>query len=923
MTDVQKRKAAAKFAAEWQGRGRERAECQPFWLSLLRDVYGVTESEKHIVFDEPVDLDNKSFIDCIINDTRVLIEHKSLGVDLSVKSKQSDGSTLTPYEQGKRYADWLPRSKQPFWIVACNFNEFWVYDMENPKAEPEKVLLEDLEHDYNRLNFLVDVASANVKKEKAISLEAGELVGELYDELLKQYKDPESPESLRSLNMLCVRLVFCLYAEDAGIFGSRTQFRDYIRKVADKDMECVRVAILDLFKILNIEEKDRDPYLRSALAAFPFANGGLFDDTVVEIPHFNEKIVSLLVQEAADGFNWSRISPTIFGAVFESTLNPETRRSGGMHYTSLLNIHKVIDPLFLDELKTELEEIKAKRQKGARNKSLTAFQEKLSALSFLDPACGSGNFLTETYIFLRRLENEVLKLLHDDGQIVLDTGEIIKVSIGQFYGFEINDFAVTVAKTALWIAESQMMKETEDIVNMNLDFLPLRSYANIIECNALRIDWNEFAPKDKLSYVMGNPPFVGFTYMDSRQKEDMELVFGKTKNLDYVSAWYMRAIEYIKGTKIECAFVSTNSICQGESVPVLWNKLLPKGLVINYAYRTFVWNSEAKGKAAVHCIIVGFSLFNRKEKRIFDNENTLTVSRINPYLLEGEDIIVESRSKAISDVPAMVYGNKPTDGGNLFLSADEYNSFIEKEPQAQKYIRKIYGAVEYINNIERYCLWLVGADPVDLRKMPLVMERIEKCKQFRLASPKKATQDSAATPTLFQEIRHPSSDYIIVPRHSSENRDYIPLGFVSSEIIVNDAVQIIPNADLYHFAILTSSVHMAWIRTVCGRIKSDYRYSKDIVYNNFPWVDVTDKQKAVIEKLAESVLEARKPHLDKGSSLADLYDPLTMPPELVKAHKSLDRAVMKLYGFTGLSDSEVIAGLMERYRELVEGSVGR
>ena len=919
MTDVQRRKAAAKFAAEWKDRGRERAECQPFWLSLLRDVCCVAMPEKHIVFDEPVELDNKSFIDCIINETRVLIEHKSLGVDLSAKSKQSDGSMLTPYEQGKRYADWLPRSKQPFWIVACNFSEFWIYDMENPKAEPEKILLEDLEHDYHRLNFLVDVASANVKKEKAISLEAGELVGKLYDELLKQYKNPESPESLRSLNMLCVRLVFCLYAEDAGIFGSRTQFRDYIRKVATKDIEDVRCALLKLFNVLNIERKDRDPYMRADLAAFPFANGGLFDDTVVEIPHFNDKIVSLLLQDAADGFNWSKISPTIFGAVFESTLNPDTRRAGGMHYTSILNIHKVIDPLFLDELKAELEEIKSKKQRGTRNKSLTAFQEKLSALSFLDPACGSGNFLTETYIFLRRLENEVLKLLYDDGQIVLDTGKIIKVSIGQFYGFEINDFAVTVAKTALWIAESQMMKETEDIVNMNLDFLPLRSYANIIECNALRIDWEEFAPKAQLNYVMGNPPFVGFTYMTARQKEDMELVFPKVKNLDYVSAWYMRAAEYIQGTKIECAFVSTNSLCQGESVPTLWKRLLPKGLVINYAYRTFVWDSETKGKAAVHCVIIGFSLFNRKEKWIFDNEEVIAANNINPYLLDGENIIVESRSKAICDVPAMVYGNKPADGGNLIIEEADYDDFINKEPLAKKYIKKLIGSTEYINNKKRYCLWLVEADPADLRKMPLVMERIEKCRQMRNNSIAAGIRKFAETPTLFAQVTQPQgADYIVVPRVSSERRDYIPIGFLTADVIVNDAVQIVPNATIYHFGILTSSVHMIWMKMFCGRLKSDFRYSRDIVYNTFPWIDVTVQQKSAIEKLAEAVLEARKLYLDKGNSLADLYDPLTMPKDLRKAHKALDKAVMKLYGFSaGTSESEVVAGLMARYRGLV------
>ena len=509
MTDAQQRVAAKKFAEDWKDKGYEKGMSQPFWLSLLRDVYGVEHPEQFISFEEQVHLDHTSFIDGTIPATKVLIEQKGLGKDLRKPIKQSDGSLLTPFQQAKRYVTELPLSQHPRWIVTCNFGEFNIYDMEQPSGEPEIVMLADLGTEYYRLQFLVDTEDDNIKKEMEISLQAGELVGVLYDEILKQYKNPEDEDTLKSLNMLCVRLVFCLYAEDAGIFGGHNMFHNYLKAIADKDMNDVRRGLIDLFKVLDTKPEDRDPYMDDALAAFPYVNGGLFADENIEIPRFNEKIVDVLLNNASADFDWSDISPTIFGAVFESTLNPDTRRAGGMHYTSIQNIHKVIDPLFLDDLKSELNEIKEITVERTRKSKLSAFQDKLAGLKFLDPACGSGNFLTETFISLRRLENETIMAM-TGGQMVI--GEVlnpVKVSISQFYGIEINDFAVTVGKTALWIAESQMLKETEDIVHMQLEFLPLKTNAFIVEGNALQIDWESVVPKYELNYIMGNPPFVG------------------------------------------------------------------------------------------------------------------------------------------------------------------------------------------------------------------------------------------------------------------------------------------------------------------------------------------------------------------------------------------------------------------------------
>lgn len=925
MNDTEQRAAAKQFALDWQGRGDEKQETQAFWLALLKKIFGVEEPEKYISFERRVEVDDPKtgksttkFIDGYIPQTRVLIEQKGQDVDLRKGYRQSDGSLLSPYQQARRYGGYLPQSEQPRWIIVCNFREFHIHDMNRPNDEPEVLELADLEKEYHRLQFIIDTTSDHIKKEMDISLKAGELVGVLYDALLEQYQDPNDPETLKSLNALCVRLVFCLYAEDAGIFGRHLMFHDYL---SAHEREARR-ALIDLFRVLDQKPEERDPYMDDDLAAFPYVNGGLFSDENIVIPRLNEEIVSLILRRASEDFDWSAISPTIFGAVFESTLNPETRRSGGMHYTSIENIHKVIDPLFLDGLKAELEEIGKIPVERTRKQRLEAFQQKLAGLTFLDPACGSGNFLTETYLSLRRLENQILALLHNN-QIVFDVGNPIKVSIGQFYGIEINDFAVTVAKTALWIAESQMMKETEDVVHMSLDFLPLKSYANIVEGNALRLDWESVVPKHKLDYIMGNPPFVGARLMDSEQKDDVNLIFNGWKNagnLDYVCCWYKKAADFINGTAIRSALVSTNSVSQGESVANLWKPLFQSGVHIDFAHRTFRWDSEAKIKAHVHCVIIGFSTVpNPAPKVLYTSDRNQIVQNINGYLLDGPNVFVESRKKPLCKVPDVVFGNMPNDGGYLSdYSTEAKNIIVSEYPESAPLFKRFVGATEFINNKDRWCLWLQGVSPAVIRKIPPILSAVENVRAMRESSNRAATRKLAETPMLFGEIRQPNSNYIIIPRHSSQNRKYIPIGFMSPDIICGDANLLLPQATLYHFGIMVSNVHNAWVHTVCGRIKSDFRYSVNMVYNNFPWPTPTDAQKAKIEQTAQAILDARALYPD--ASLADLYDELTMPPELRTAHQQNDRAVMQAYGFSvrDMTESTCVAALMKMYQQLTE-----
>ena len=928
MADAQQRAAAKAFAINWKDRGYEKGDSQIFWVELLTTVFGVTEISQFISFEDQVHLDHTSFIDGYIEKTHVMIEQKSINKSLTAAIRQSDGSMLTPFEQAKRYSSELPYSKRPRWIVTSNFRSFYIYDMEKPGGDPEIIQLEDLEKEYYRLQFLVDEGKTNLQREMEVSIAAGEIVGMLYDALAKQYVDPTTERAMKSLNILCVRMVFCLYAEDAGIFGRHGMFHDYLEEFEARKM---RKAMIELFQILDTKPEDRDPYLKDdnpQLAAFPYVNGGLFANEDIEVPPFTEEIRNLLLEKASADFDWSEISPTIFGAVFESTLNPETRRSGGMHYTSIENIHKVIEPLFLDELKNELKEIKQIAVQRTKDKKLREFQTKLANLRWLDPASGSGNFLTETYISIRRLENEVIKELQK-GQITFgfDEASPIQVSIDQFYGIEINDFAVTVAKTALWIAESQMMKETEDIVHMNLDFLPLTTNAFIVEGNSLKIDWESVVPKYQVSYIVGNPPFVGYSLQSKEQKNDILSVYVDEKGkpyktagkIDYVAGWYFKAAQFMQGTTIRTAFVSTNSITQGEQVAGVWKPLYDRfGIHIDFAHRTFRWDSEASLKAHVHCVIVGFSIApNPSKRRIYVDKMFKEAENINAYLVEAPDIFIESRTKPICDCRKMTSGNRPADGGHLIIEDSEYQDFIKEEPKAIPYIKRLSGATEFINNKKRWCLWLVGVSPVELRKMPKVLERIEACKKDRLEGAEDRRK-LAETPALFRETKNPDTA-IVVPIHSSENRRYIPFGFIDKDMILTNAAMCIPNGDVYEFGILESNIHMAWMRTVCGRIKSDYRYSKDIVYNNFPWPEPTAQQRQRIEQTAQAILDARALYPD--SSLADLYDELTMPPELRKAHHQNDMAVMQAYGFKKdseayKSEAACVAELMKRYQKL-------
>ncbi len=926
MTQQEQQKNAKEFAAIWADRGDEKSETHNFWIGLLHSVFGIENAENIIEFEKRVSLGHTSFIDAYIENTSVLIEQKSIDIDLHKAYKQSDGEMLTPFQQAHRYASNLPRSLSPRWIITCNFKSFLVYDMERPNSEPQEILLKNLEKEYYRLSFIAEKTNIHLQKEMELSIKAGDIVGEIYDKLLKQYKNPDSEKTLKSLNMLCVRLVFCLYAEDAGIFKTKSQFHDFLQSYSAENL---RDGIIALFKILDTKEEDRDPESAQKLLDFPYVNGGLFTEEDLSIPQFNQEIKDLLLEHASADFDWSDISPTIFGAVFESTLNPETRRSGGMHYTSIENIHKVIDPLFMEDLQKEFDGICKIKVKANRNNSLREFQKKLGSLTFLDPACGSGNFLTETYLSLRKLENKCIKrrLGIEGGALDVFGDEFaIQVNISQFYGIEINDFAVVVAKTALWIAESQMMKETANILQRNLDFLPLKSYTNIIEDNALRIDWETVVPKQELNYIMGNPPFVGKKEQSKKQKEELTGLFPpKIKgigNLDYVCGWYVQASNFIKNTSIHCAFVSTNSITQGEQASIIWKYLLvDNNIHINFAYRTFRWDSEANIKAHVHCVIIGFSAVEniQKAKRIYTSDASFTEAKnINGYLLDAPNIFIESRTKSICHVPKMNYGSMPIDDGHLILEENDVKELLRENQENSKFIKEYAGGEELIKNNKRWCLWLLNISPEKFRKSKFIMKRIEDTKMFRLSSSRPQTLALADTPYLFGEIRQPKNKMIAVPKVSSERRRYIPISIISPDIIVNGSTLIIPDADLYTFGILTSNVHNAWMRAVCGRLEMRYQYSANIVYNTFPWPAPTAAQKAKIEQTAQGILDARSQYPD--SSLADLYDETVMPAPLRKAHQENDKAVMTAYGFDwkNMSESECVAELFKMYEKLTK-----
>lgn len=919
LTERERKKKAIEFSKQWEGKGNEKSDSQKFWLQLLRDVYEVENPEKYILFEDRVRFDKTAYLDAIIDETHVLIEQKSIEKDLSRKIKQSDGSELTPFEQARKYDLGLSYSRRAKWIITCNFREFYIYDMDDPTGEPYIIELKNFGKEYNELDFIIKKEYLTLKKEQELSLKAGDIVAEIYDAFEKEYIENDIEDYSKHLNKLCVRIVFCLYAEDSGLFGKKNMFHDLLYS---RDEKNIRTTLVKLFKILNTPENDRDPFEDQDLLQFPYVNGGLFKDDDLVIPYITDNIRKLLLAKASDDFDWSEISPTIFGAVFESTLNPETRREGGMHYTSIENIHKVIDPLFLNDLKDELNKIKRLKQVGTVEKRISNFQDKLASLKFLDPACGSGNFLTETYLSIRKLENEALKYYYDDETVVINP---IKVSIAQFYGIEINDFAVEVAKTALWIAESQMKKQTQEILTANIDFLPLETNAYIVNDNALTCDWNSVVDKKELSYIISNPPFIGARLMNQTQKSELNSIFSgwkNTGNLDYVCAWYKKANDYIFNTDISVCFVSTNSITQGEQVPILWKKLINEyGVEINFAYRTFMWDSEANTKAHVYCVIIAFSRKNIENKDrlkvIYDNGKYQIVKNINPYLMDADNIFIEERSQPICDVNKMVFGSMPNDGGYLSkYTLEERNRIIKEHPQSIDLFKKIVGSEEYINNVDRYCLWLKDVSPSVIKSIKPIYDAVNNVRIYRSQSKREATRKLANIPHLFAEIRQPNGNYLLVPSVSSDRRPYLPMGFMDSSVISNNLNLLVPDASLYHFGVLTSRVHMVWMRAVAGRLGMNCRYSAKIVYNNFPWPIVSNDTVNAIKESAEKIISIREKYSD--SSFAVLYDANLMPIDLREAHEENDKNVMKAYAMNpNFDDATILSILFKLYENKV------
>jgi len=891
------RSRALQFSNEWKDESRERAEAQTFWNEFF-EVFGVSR-RRVASFDEPAKKTDGQggFIDMLWKGN-CLVEHKSKGKDLDIACKQAFD-----------YFPGLKENELPRYVIVSDFAHFRVYDLD--KNSHVEFSLKELSKNIHLFGFISGYQQRTYKEEDPVNIEAAQVMGKLHDQL------KEIGYAGHDLEIYLVRLLFCLFADDTGIF-EKDCFQQYIEQRTSEDGSDLANHLAELFQVLNTPEDKHLKTLDESLAQFPYVNGKLFEE-ILPIAAFNKEMRQLLVESCY--MDWGKISPAIFGSLFQSVMDPEKRRNIGAHYTSEKNILKLIKPLFLDELWKEFENIKSNPNK------LKEFHKKLSTLRFFDPACGCGNFLVISYRELRLLEIDILRVLFKSEKL-LDVHTHIWIDVDQFYGIEIEEFPARISEVAMWLIDHQMNMRISEEFGRYFVRLPLKKSPKIINGNALQIDWKEIIKPQDLSYILGNPPFGGKHLQNDEQKKDMEVIFGdidKSGSLDYVTAWYIKAAEYVQKTQIKVAFVSTNSITQGEQVEILWKPLIEKfGIKIHFAHRTFKWSNEAKGNAAVFVVIIGFSNFDVKNKTIWDYEtpkseaHEIIAKNINPYLVDAVDIFIPSISKPLCDVPEMSKGSQPTDDGFLLLNDDEKNELIKLEPHAEKYIRRFLSAKEYLNGISRWCLWLVDIKPNQLRTMPKILERVEKVKNMRLASKKKDTQKWAQFPTLFTENRQPKSDYILVPSHSSENRKYIPISFMSSDNILNNSCFSVPDAKIYHFGILTSAMHMAWVKHVCGRIKSDFRYSNKIVYNNFPWPKESSKKniKAVEEK-AKKVLDTRGKFPD--SSLAELYDPLTMPPELVKAHNELDKDVDLCYRsqpFT--TDSNRIEFLFNLYNEYTE-----
>ncbi len=892
---------ALAFSKEWADETSEKAEAKSFWDGFF-NIFGI--SRRRIAsFEEPVKkLGNKQgFIDLFWKGVLVA-EHKSRGKSLD-----------TAYTQALGYFHGIKERELPRYILVSDFAKIRIYDLD---ASPtllnyQEFELKDLYYNVNLFGFIAGYQTHKIEEQDPVNIKAAEQMGRLHD-LMKDvgYEGHE-------LELYLVRLLFCMFAEDTGIF-ERQQFQDYIEDRTNEDGSDLGQHINIIFEVLNKPEYRRFKNLDEQLAAFPYINGKLFEE-MLPTASFDSSMRQTVLDCCA--LDWGRISPAIFGSLFQSIMDKQARRNLGAHYTSESNILKLIKPLFLDSLREEFEKIKHNRNR------LIEFHEKLRSLNFLDPACGCGNFLVITYRELRLLELEVLRALKGDKQETLDLNiqsSLIKLNVDQFYGIEIEEFPAQIAQVALWLMDHQMNLLVSEEFGLYFARIPLSSSSTIICGNALQIDWNDIIAAEQLSYIMGNPPFVGAKYMSDSQRSDVAQVFGNIKNaglLDFVAAWYVKAARMIQGTSIRCAFVSTNSITQGEQVGVLWGWMLSQGIKIFFAHRTFSWNNEARGKAAVHCVIVGFSKEDISPKQLFEYEDIkgephqIQAKNINPYLIDGSNVIVHGRMKPICHVSTIVNGSIPADGGNLILSTEDRNRLIANEPLAEKWLKPYLGAEDFIHNGIRYCLWLVECSPTELKQMPLVLDRIQAVRDMRQKSTKLATQAKANIPTLFTENRQPKSRiYLAIPRTSSENRSYLPIGYLSSDIVAANDLQIIPDANLYSFGILNSIMHKSWVSVTAGRLKSDLRYSVKFTYNTFPWPqNPTDKQKKAIEDAAQGVLDARAQFPD--SSLADLYDPLTMPPTLLKAHHKLDKAVDTAYGKTNFkTEAERVAFLFELYQ---------